>query len=169
MLVQLESGTWINPDHVAVIRPIYAKYIINETYDGRMTADAIHIRSFSLEKLKEIGFSTKIVADEIRDWDYAVKNGLVKDTGNYAPYTYRTGVRVYREIVPTKEVLCNTKVIDDAEVKDDMYFLPKDKYNMIVAYHIELVVPSGGINYGHMSMYITAKDGNELIATMKMR
>jgi hypothetical protein len=168
MIVQLESGTWINTEHVVVIRPIYAK-CINEHYNGRMTSDAEHIWNFSINKLKEIGFSTEIVADEIRDWDHAVKYGLVKDTGNYKQFIYPTGVCVYREIVPTKEVLCRKKVVDGVEVKDDMYFLPKDRYNLIVAYNIELAVPSGGINYGHMSVYITDKDGAELIAIMKMR
>lgn len=167
MVVQLESGTWINTDYIVVIRPIYAKYIANKTYDGFATQDAAHILTLGPEKLKEIGFSTKMVADEIYDWDAAIKTGRVKDQSNYEPFVYADGTRVHREIVPTREVLCNKKVVDGVEVEDDMYFLPKEKYNHIVAYHIELAVPDGGINNDHMSMYITDQDGHELIATMK--
>ena len=155
MFFTTTNGTMINVNFIQAIVPIQKKEI--ESLRSR----------FSLQELANFGFKVgrrDIFVDTRTQEEAAeaVKKDLLKrvlSTNGRNGYIQLECDDDFGLISEYTEKRYNPDgTFEVIRHKDDLFFLPKERYNEPIAYEIHMSAPAGGMNHTHLKFTINLKD-----------
>lgn len=159
MFYTTTNGTMINVNFIQAIVPIQKKEI--ESLRSRFSLKELADFGFKVGK-RDVFVDTKTHEEAIEEVKKDMLKRVLSTNGRYG-YIQLEGEEEVGLISEYMEKKYNSDgTFEVARHKDDLYFLPKERYDEPIAYEIHLSAPAGGMNHTHLKFTVKVDDFERL-------